>query len=154
MRRKGVAWQGRRMTFVPDDRDQPFFTIEETTQVEAVPYANTPPAGSKYYQWPPTNNDVKGAVGTGLTISPDDFAGMVGKPHISQIGQLVRIRARRRERQGDRDPALGDGPRGGAADVGLDTEDLYAAAELRPDASIVTSPNIADIMSETTQLGK
>jgi hypothetical protein len=84
-----VVWKGQRMTFVPDDRDQSFFAIEETTQVEAVPYANTPPAGSKYYQWPPTNNDVKGAVGTGLTISLDDFAAMVGKPQISRIGQLL-----------------------------------------------------------------
>jgi hypothetical protein len=83
------VWQGQRLTFVPDDHSQSFFQIQETTQVAAVPYANTAPAGSKYYQWPPTNNDIKGAVGTGVTISPDDFAAMVGKPQISRIEQLL-----------------------------------------------------------------
>ncbi|WP_228554873.1 hypothetical protein [Catenulispora pinisilvae] len=40
----------------------------ETTQVEALPSANTPPAGSKGYQWPPAAGTVKGPTDTGLAI--------------------------------------------------------------------------------------
>lgn len=83
-----VVWRGQQLTFVPDDPGQTYFRITETTQIEAIPYANTPPAGSKSYHWPPPADAVTGPTGTRLAISPADFAAMIGKPQIGRIQQL------------------------------------------------------------------
>jgi hypothetical protein len=83
-----VVWRTQQLTFVPDDPSQTYFSINETTQIEAMPFANTPAIGSKSYHWPPAPDDATGATGTGLAISPADFAAMIGKPQIGRIQQL------------------------------------------------------------------
>lgn len=85
---RDVIWRVQQLTFVPDDNSRPYVRLNESTQIEAIPLANTPAVGSKGYQWPPPPGTVMGPTGTGVAISPADFAALVGTPQINQIEHL------------------------------------------------------------------